>query len=352
MFPSRLLKALPGVSKTCLFAGKVLGVVGAGISFGVYCSYGGMSAYILYKHYKYMAPLKQIELNKELSSEQKVSKSLEYLQTIVDVNQYDIEKIGQKMLKKLEENFSNHPSKQTHFVEKVHITKLTPGAEEFVEPARQWLSSQLHLCCSRKLFYELNHYKTFEGLVNKLANKLYRKSLKKKDKMERYIGPHSYKLLKNSLKNRDEQKAEESVNAGAIIHAVKKEAIKQKAIHMAIVGLCLLGMTAFIVSSVFSGGIPFIVATTAFFLVSVGMLGIDLYMLKEALKEGKLNRKEKIIMASLSVLLIFSLVLSSLASGGLLPLLATAIVGLTWAALYLYILISNQYHQRQKQNNE
>jgi len=114
--------------------------------------------------------------------------------------------------------------------------------------------------------------------------------------------------------------------------------------NAAIVFFCVLGAVAFFVGMAGSGGALGIAIAVICVVVSLGMLAIDGYSLWQAYKQGDPQFKDKAVMSLMGLFMTTSLILGTVFSGGLVPLIAAGVIGLMWAGFagYSYYRWSKQ----------
>ncbi len=201
---------------------------------------------------------------------------------------------------------------------------------------------------------ELSDKALFGGLTNRLANSLYFKSLKKQKQFNRFSGVTISKDfdLKKIRNALKDLAVGNTEKAEQLVQTWKSSSLQTKILHGSILAICLLGVGGFTAVSVASGGLIPLIAGAIVLAVSLGMTGVDLYFLHQSLKQGALSKNEKIMMALFSVVTVMSISAAVVFSAGLIPLLFTVTTGILWLSLYFYILIASYQFEKKRREKE
>ena len=125
-------------------------------------------------------------------------------------------------------------------------------------------------------------------------------------------------------------------DAEVFLGKVKKNTSFNVWFNAAIVFLCVLGAFAFFAGMAGTGGALGIAVAAIWVFVSVGMLAVDGYCLWEAYKKGDPKLNDKIMMSIMGVFMTTAVVLGTVFSGGLAPLIASGVIGGLWLGLGAY----------------
>jgi|GEM_PF-4141547 hypothetical protein len=168
----------------------------------------------------------------------------------------------------------------------------------------------------------------------------------KKEKEAEFIrktGPKAAAWMKEELAKPVEEQLLHKVDcrqgidqAKEVLKNIEKEAWKNCLLHVGIVVTCVIGATALVAGSIFTGGAPVIIIAVAWVIASMGTLAIDGYFLYETLKEGEMDRNDKILFFVVNVLLILVAGAGVFFSGGLAPLIIGSVMLVLWIGVAAY----------------
>nr|NGX51631.1 hypothetical protein [Chlamydiota bacterium] len=123
----------------------------------------------------------------------------------------------------------------------------------------------------------------------------------------RKTGPKTLKLVSGaaallpSLENGKEVKA-----AKRLFTEINKEKWTNRILHVALIGLTILGISALVAGTLSTGGTMSIVIAAALVVVSLGMVAINGYFLYQALQSGSFDTKDKVMFIFSTTLLMSS----------------------------------------------
>jgi hypothetical protein len=159
----------------------------------------------------------------------------------------------------------------------------------------------------------------------------------------RKIGPEAAAWMKKELAKPIEEQLLYKVEWGKgidqveeVLKNVEKEALKNRLLHIGIVITSVIGAIALVAGSIFTGGAPLIIIAVAWVIASIGMLGIDGYFLYETLKQGEMDRNDKITFFVVNALLILIAGAGVFFSGGLAPLIIGSVMLALWVGVAAY----------------
>ena len=153
----------------------------------------------------------------------------------------------------------------------------------------------------------------------------------------RKTGPKTLKLVSGaaallpSLENGKEVKA-----AKRLFTEINKEKWTNRILHVALIGLTILGVSALVAGTLSTGGAMSIVIAAAFLVVSLAMVAINGYFLYQALQSGSFDTKDKVMFIFSTTLLMSSATIGIIATGGVVPIVMCTIMGGLWIVIAGY----------------
>lgn len=183
----------------------------------------------------------------------------------------------------------------------------------------------------------------------RLAKELAKKMMVKEVELARTTGNKTVQFVKEQLHlpareriitrlqadPNNELAIEEAEN---IIAIAKKENSKGLLLNTLIVLTCVIGIIGFILSSVFTAGLPLYIALGVIILSNVMMFCIDLYGFISEVKEMKSMPKDRAMMIFLSLLSMVFVAVGSVLATGPLATVIVLIVGLVFVGVQLGVL--------------
>ena len=322
----------------------VLGNVGSGL-FGVtYLLLAVPSAISMRKGMKFGSALKD-SMSEEGSKTEKLQSGLKFLMDELSLERPDRKEIANRV--------ANDPK----IWDKGHVKPVTIEKED-----RELLSQ-----------YDHDYVDGFVGKIGELKGydditqaqigehiKLGFVNKKKLNEAElgRAAGQETVDLVKEELQKpegeqlisrlADPSDTEAIKDAEAFLGKVEKNTSFNVWFNAAFVFFCVLGAFAFFAGMAGSGGALGIAVAAIWVFVSVGMLAIDGYCLWDAYKKGDPKLNDKIMMAIMGVFMTTAVVLGTVFSGGLVPLIASGVIGGMWLGLGAY----SYYRWRKKKPGE
>ncbi len=166
---------------------------------------------------------------------------------------------------------------------------------------------------------------------------------KKNAQMARKTGSESTVIIRQELERDPKvnlvaqlEKGEGVEETQGIIDTVKGEMKKNRLLHAAIIGLCVIYVFALVAGSFTTGGGLAIAVAVVWVVASVGMLAIDGYFLYKSLKAGEMDKKDKIAFFVANILLIMIAGTGMLFSGGLAPIIIGGVMLALWVGIAGY----------------
>lgn len=145
--------------------------------------------------------------------------------------------------------------------------------------------------------------------------------------------PEDERLITRLLDPEDKEAIQE---AQSVIEQVKKDTRFNIGFNAAIAFFSVLGAVAFFAGIAGTGGTLGLVIAMMWVVTSVAMFAIDGYCLWQAYKNGDPKFKDKLMMSLAGVFLVTAVVLGTVFSGGLAPLIASGVIGLIWLGVAGY----------------
>lgn len=126
--------------------------------------------------------------------------------------------------------------------------------------------------------------------------------------------------------------------AQEVMELAKADANKHLTLYFAIAGLCFVGIAAFIMATVASGGGALLAALVIMQVVGIVMLAVDGYELKQVLKNTNASPFDKFLLSMINVLIVGATITAGVFSGGVLPLVFAIITGISTLLMNLYVI--------------
>ncbi len=185
------------------------------------------------------------------------------------------------------------------------------------------LSCGIKLMASYKFMRELNEIKDERFAIFFLKNQT--ESDSEKTQLSRKIGSKAYSQLLEAIDN-------DKVN-NSIIELVRDGARKEMIVNAFMLTTCVIGIIGLISSTIFTGGLPFIIALSVMLLSNSMMMIADCYYSFCEIKSlESASTKDKLIMCGFIALTLASTAIGLLLSGGLMStvvILVTSAIMLT-----------------------
>ena len=139
----------------------------------------------------------------------------------------------------------------------------------------------------------------------------------------------------------DQAKVEETLKLA------KKSLIKSIIIKVAILFACALGFAGTIIGSIMSGGVLPLVASIISIVTASIWTGLDGFNLYQSYKGGYTTKKDRMLMTFSTVLMVGIVLVSNLATAGLVSAVISASLTFAWMMMLLYTV----YHWRNKKKS-
>ena len=150
-------------------------------------------------------------------------------------------------------------------------------------------------------------------------------------------------VARKTLRGKLAQKVEEV--KGEIVQEAQNSMRTNVLFSIAAVAVCVVGAAVTAASMVVTGGLAGLVVAIIGDAVAVSMLGVDLYGLASAFKNGDAGRYDHLLLTAVSVAMVAAIVIATLFSSGLLPLIIAGVSGLTLLALQGYLIYKTRRDQ-------
>lgn len=228
--------------------------------------------------------------------------------------------------------------------------KLTPEDKTFINQEiqrilRLWRDQQgaFRLIKNERLEENLETY-----VFSKLGKRILELREIKENSYRTKIGQNSLNKILEEIRKPVEERLVEKLKRKHVVHdskkaakeivnLTKKEAVKQIVIRSLVILSCVLGIAAFTLGCIYTGGAPIIVMLVLFLITVLIDTGLGLYSLHTAANNLQTsNKKDKALILFFIFVTIASIVLGSILSGGVVAMGVVVGVGATVLGIQLY----------------